>query len=61
MLTTPLRERIDQLPIHAVGGAQVKFALPLVEDIDRAGFSAGELHRLGDDGGQHGLADRASS
>ena len=50
-----LRERVNQLLIHAVGGAQMKFALPIVEDIDRAGLGAGKLHRLGDDGGEHGL------
>ena len=33
----------------------MKFALQLVEDVDRSGLGAGELHRLGDDGGQHGL------
>ena len=50
-----LRQRVDQLLIHAVGGAQMKFALPIVEDVDRAGLGAGELHRLGDDGGEHGF------
>ena len=51
----PLRERVNQLLIHAVSGAQMKFALRIVEDVDRAGLGAGELHRLGDDGGEHGL------
>ena len=50
-----LRQRVNQLLIHAVGGAQMKFALPIVEDVDRAGLGAGELHRLGDDGREHGL------
>ena len=50
-----LRQRVNQLLIHAVGGAQMKFALHIVEDIDRASLGAGELHRLGDDGGEHGL------
>ena len=50
-----MRERVNQLLIHAVGGAQMKFALPIVEHIDRAGLGAGELHRLGDDGGEHGF------
>ena len=50
-----LRQRVDQLLIHAVGGAQMKFALQIVEDVDRAGFGAGELHRFGDDGGEHGF------
>ena len=50
-----LRERVNQLLIHAVGGAQMKFALQIVEDVDRAGLGAGQLHRLGDDGGEHGL------
>ena len=48
-------QRVNQLLIHAVGGAQMKFALHIVEDVDRAGLGAGELHRLGDDGGQHGF------
>ena len=51
----PLRQRVDQFPVHAVGGAQMKFAPHLVEDVDRAGVGVGELHRLGDDGGEHGL------
>ena len=34
----------------------MKFAPPLVEHVDGAGLGAGELHRLGDDGGEHGLA-----
>ena len=46
-------ERVDQLLIHAVSGTQVKFALPIVEHVDRAGLGAGQLHRLGDDGGEH--------
>ena len=45
-----MTQRLNQLLIHAVGGAQMKFASRLVEDIDRAGLGAGELHRLGDDG-----------
>ena len=50
-----LRQRVDQLLIHAVGGAQMKFALPIIEDVDRASLGAGQLHRLGDDGGEHGF------
>ena len=50
-----MRQRVNQLLIHAVGGAQMKFALQIVEDVDRAGLGAGELHRLGDDGGEHRL------
>ena len=50
-----LRQRVDQFLIHAVSGAQMKFALLLVEDVDRAGVGTGELHRLGDDGGEHGF------
>ena len=50
-----LRQRVNQLLIHAVGGAQMKFTLHIVEDIDRTGLGAGELHCLGDDGGEHGL------
>ena len=33
----------------------MQFTLQFIENVDRAGFSAGELHCLGDDGGQHGL------
>ena len=51
----PLRQRVDQLLIHAISGAQMKFALKIVEDVDRTGFGARELHRFGDDGGEHGL------
>ena len=50
-----LRQRVDQLLIHAVGRTQTKFALQFVEDVDRSGIGAGELHRFGDDGGEHGL------
>ena len=50
-----MRQRVDQFLIHAVGGAQMKFALHIVEDVDRAGLGVGELHRLGDDGREHGL------
>ena len=48
-------QRVNQLLIHAVGGAQMKFALQLIEDVDRAGLGARELHRFGDDGGEHGF------
>ena len=51
----PLGQRVNQLLIHAVGGAQMKFALLIIEHIDRASLGAGKLHRLGDDGGEHGL------
>jgi hypothetical protein len=50
-----MREGVDQLPVHAIGGAQAKFALLLVEHVDRTGIGAGELHRLGDDGREHGF------
>ena len=40
-------------PCHRSHAA--KFALKFVEDVDRTGFCAGELHRLSDDGGEHGL------
>src|SRR5271170_6589191 len=40
---------------HPVGGAQVEFALQFVEDIDRTGLGAGQLRRLGDDGGENRL------
>ena len=33
----------------------MKLTLPIVEDVDRAGLGAGELHRLGDNGGKHSL------
>ena len=49
----PLSQRVNQLLIHAVRGAQMKFASLIVEHIDRPSFGAGELHRLGDDGGEH--------
>jgi hypothetical protein len=45
----------EQLLIHAVSGAQMKFALKIVEDVDRTGFGARELHRFGNDGGEHGF------
>ena len=41
--------------LHAVGGAQAEFVRRLVENVDRAGVRAGELHRLGDDRVQHRL------
>ena len=50
-----MRERVNQLLIHAVGGAQMKLALLIVEDIDRSRLGAGELHCFGDDGGEHGF------
>ena len=33
----------------------MKFALSIVEDIDRTGLRAGQLHRLSNDGREHGL------
>ena len=48
-----MRQRLDQLLIHAVRGAQMEFPRRFVEHVDRAGVGAGELHRLGDDGGEH--------
>ena len=48
-------EYVDQLLIHAVSGAQVKFALRLVVHVDRAGVGAGERHCLCDNGREHGL------
>ena len=56
-----LPDRGDQSLAHAVGRAQAKLLAQLAEDVDRAGLGAGELHRLGDDRVEHGLADRASS
>ena len=47
--------------IHAVCGTQVKFALLLVEDVDRTGLDVGVAHRLGDDSGVERSGDRASS
>jgi hypothetical protein len=41
--------------VHAIGRAQPEFLGGLVEYVDRAGLGAGELGRLGHDGGQHGL------
>ena len=46
-------KRVDQLLVHAVGGAQMEFVLRVVEHVDRAGVGVGKLHRLGDDGGKH--------
>ena len=51
----PLRQRFNQHLIHAVGGAQVKFALSIIEHVDCTGFSARKLHRFGDDGREHRL------
>jgi hypothetical protein len=50
-----LPQRLDQLLIHAVSGAQMEFALPIVEDVDRTGLGARKLRRLSNDGGEHGL------
>ena len=51
----PMRQRLDQLLVHAVGGAQPKLALGVVENVDRTRLGAGELRRLGDDGREHGF------
>ena len=50
-----LVDRGDQARRHAVGGAQPEFCRASLEDVDRARIGAGELHRLGDDGRQHGF------
>ena len=50
-----LRQRLYQLRIHAVSGPQIKFALRVIEDVDRTGLGAGELHRLGNNGRQNGF------
>jgi hypothetical protein len=50
-----LRQCVNQFLIHPVGSAQTKRALQLVEHVDRTGLGGGELHRLGDDGGEHGF------
>ena len=42
----PVAERRNHGLTHAVGGAQTKLLLLLVEHIDRAGLGVGELHRL---------------
>jgi hypothetical protein len=44
-------DRRDQLLAQPIGGPQVKDLLQFVEHVDRAGLRAGELRRLGDDGG----------
>ena len=49
----PLLDGGDQSVVHAVGGAQTKFARCLVVIVDCAGVRLGKLHRLGDDGIQH--------
>ncbi len=46
-------ERRDGRGIHAIGCAQLEFLPLLVENVDRSACGAGELHGLGDDGGQH--------
>jgi hypothetical protein len=33
----------------------MKFPLLIIEGVDRTGLGAGELHRFGDDGAEHGL------
>ena len=33
----------------------MQFALPVVEDVNRSGLSARELHRFSDDGREHGF------
>src|ERR1700683_432058 len=50
-----LGQRADQLLVHAVGSAQSKLSRALVVAVDRASLSAGNLYRLGDDSGEHGL------
>ena len=50
-----LPERRDQLLIHAVGSAKMKFAQLIVEDIDRSGLGARQLHCLSDDSGEYGF------
>ena len=46
---------VDQLLIHAVGSAQMKFASQIVKDVDCASIRTGELHCLADDGRQNGF------
>ena len=50
-----LLERCDQILAHAIDCAELEFAAGFVEHVDGAGVSAGQLHRLGDDGVEHGL------
>ena len=50
-----MRERVDQLLLHAIGGAQMKFALQVVEHVDCARLGAGQLHCFGDDGREDGF------
>ena len=50
-----LPQRLDQLLIHSICGAQAKFAFPRVEDVDRACVGVGELHRLSNDRREHSL------
>jgi len=51
----PAHQRVDQILIHAAGRAQLELPAGVVEHIDRTGFGAGELHRLGDNGREHGF------
>ena len=51
----PLGQRVNQLLIHAVRGAQLKLALQLIEHIDCASLRGRKVHRFGDDGREHGL------
>ena len=44
-----MRQRLNQLLIHAEGGAQTKFPLQIIEHVNRAGLGVGQLHGLGDD------------
>jgi hypothetical protein len=45
-----MSQRLNQLLIHAVCGVQMKFALPIIEHVNRASLGSGELYRLGNDG-----------
>ena len=51
----PLREGVNQALIHSISRAQTKFACLLIIAVDGASVGAGELHRLGDDGGEYGF------
>ena len=50
-----LPDHVDHVGSHAVGRAQPKLPIALVEHVHNSGIGAGELGRLGDDGVQHGL------
>ncbi len=50
-----ISDRGDDSIIHSIGRAQSEFTTGVVEHIDCAGLSVGELGSLSDDCGQDGL------